>query len=106
MIEPTESEDKGEMDRFIDSLLSIREEISLIEQGKMDRNVNPLKMAPHTLAVLTATKWDRPYSREMAGFPKPWCTHKIWPSVGRINEHCGDRHLICSCPPMETYATQ
>ncbi|VDN17919.1 unnamed protein product [Gongylonema pulchrum] len=106
MIEPTESEDKDEMDRLVDSLLAIREEIALIETGRMDRNVNPLKMAPHTLAVLTATKWDRPYSREVAGFPKPWCAHKVWPSVSRIDEQYGDRNLICSCPPTEAYAEQ
>ncbi|VDN04287.1 unnamed protein product [Thelazia callipaeda] len=106
MIEPTESEDKGEMDRFIDSLISIREEISLIEQGKMDRNINPLKMAPHTISVLTATDWNRPYSRKVAGFPKPWCAHKVWPSIGRIDDQYGDRHLICSCPSTETYANE
>lgn len=60
-------------------------------------------MAPHTLSVLTSSKWDRPYSREIAAFPKPWCTYKLWPSVGRIDEQYGDKNLICSCPQIEVY---
>ncbi|VDD93647.1 unnamed protein product [Enterobius vermicularis] len=104
MIEPTESESKTEIDRLIDSLLAIRHEIAMIENGEMDRNCNPLKMAPHTLAVVTSSKWDRPYSREMAAFPKPWCYTKIWPTVGRIDDQYGDRNLLCSCPPVEDYA--
>lgn len=103
MIEPTESEDMAEMDRFVDSLLAIREEIRLIEDGKLSREVNPLKMAPHTKEVLMATKWDRPYTREMAAFPKPWCHQKLWPAVGRIDDQYGDRNLVCSCPPLSSY---
>ncbi|KAI1726951.1 glycine cleavage system p-protein [Ditylenchus destructor] len=102
MIEPTESEDKDEMDRFVDSLLAIREEIINIEKGVFDKEKNPLKMAPHTLEVLMSSKWDRPYTRELAGFPKPWCSdgHKVWPYVGRIDDQYGDRNLFCTCPPM------
>uniref|UniRef100_A0AC35FFB4 Glycine cleavage system P protein n=1 Tax=Panagrolaimus sp. PS1159 TaxID=55785 RepID=A0AC35FFB4_9BILA len=103
MIEPTESEDKAEMDRFVDSLLSIREEIQKIEEGLLDRDINPLKMAPHTLQVCVDSKWDRPYSREMAAFPAEWCHHKLFPTVGRIDDQYGDRNLICSCPPMDLY---
>ncbi|MFH4975901.1 hypothetical protein AB6A40_002610 [Gnathostoma spinigerum] len=103
MIEPTESEDKGEMDRLVDSLLSIREEISLIEEGKLDRHINPLKMAPHTLDIIASSHWDRPYSRELGGFPRPWCRWKIWPSVGRIDDQYGDRNFVCTCPPLESY---
>uniref|UniRef100_F1KTS9 Glycine cleavage system P protein n=1 Tax=Ascaris suum TaxID=6253 RepID=F1KTS9_ASCSU len=104
MIEPTESEDKGEMDRLVDSLLAIREEITLIEQGKLDRTCNPLKMAPHTQAVVTSSSWKRPYTREMAAFPKPWCAWKVWPTVGRIDDQYGDQHLVCSCPPISSYS--
>ncbi|XP_075170541.1 glycine dehydrogenase (decarboxylating), mitochondrial [Haematobia irritans] len=102
MIEPTESEDKEELDRFCDALISIREEIAQIEAGKLDRNVNPLKMAPHTQSQVISEKWDRPYSREMAAFPalfiKP--ESKIWPTVGRIDDAYGDKHLVCTCPPI------
>uniref|UniRef100_A0A0N5ATR5 Glycine cleavage system P protein n=1 Tax=Syphacia muris TaxID=451379 RepID=A0A0N5ATR5_9BILA len=100
MIEPTESESKAEMDRLVDSLLAIREEITMIEHGDFDRECNPLKMAPHTLAEVTSSKWYRPYSREMAAFPKPWCYSKIWPSVSRIDDHYGDLNLITTCPPL------
>ncbi|KJH49328.1 glycine dehydrogenase [decarboxylating] domain protein [Dictyocaulus viviparus] len=103
MIEPTESEDKGEIDRFIDALLAIREEISMIERGELDRNRNPLKMAPHTLAKVTADDWDLPYSRKMAGFPKPSCHHKSWPTAGRVDDQYGDLNLVCTCPPIESY---
>uniref|UniRef100_A0A158P6V5 Glycine cleavage system P protein n=1 Tax=Angiostrongylus cantonensis TaxID=6313 RepID=A0A158P6V5_ANGCA len=103
MIEPTESEDKGEMDRLVDALLAIREEIAMVERGELDRQQNPLKMAPHTLAKVAANDWELPYSREMAGFPKPWCHHKLWPSVGRVDDQYGDRNLVCTCPPIENY---
>ncbi|KAK0393196.1 hypothetical protein QR680_000093 [Steinernema hermaphroditum] len=104
MIEPTESEDKGEMDRFVDSLLSIREEIRQIEEGAMDREVNPLKMAPHPLYTVVNSDWNRPYSREVAAFPKPWCHSKHWPTVARIDDQYGDRNLFCTCAPMEAYS--
>jgi glycine dehydrogenase len=103
MIEPTESEDKAEMDRFVDSLLSIRAEIQQIEEGLLDREINPLKMAPHTLKVCIDSKWDRPYSRELAAFPAEWCYSKLFPTVGRIDDQYGDRNLVCSCPPMDSY---
>ncbi|CAJ0606050.1 unnamed protein product [Cylicocyclus nassatus] len=103
MIEPTESEDKGEMDRLVDALLAIREEIAMIERGELDRERNPLKMAPHTLAKVASDSWDLPYSRELAAFPKPWCHHKSWPTTGRIDDSYGDKHLVCTCPPIENY---
>ncbi|KAH8307912.1 hypothetical protein KR059_002223 [Drosophila kikkawai] len=102
MIEPTESEDKEELDRFCDAMISIREEIAEIEAGRMDKAVNPLKMSPHTQAQVISDKWDRPYTREQAAFPaifvKP--DAKIWPTVGRIDDAYGDKHLVCTCPPI------
>uniref|UniRef100_A0A1I7XBF0 Glycine cleavage system P protein n=1 Tax=Heterorhabditis bacteriophora TaxID=37862 RepID=A0A1I7XBF0_HETBA len=103
MIEPTESEDKAEMDRLVDALLSIREEIAMVERGELDRQINPLKMAPHTLSKVASDSWNLPYSRELAGFPKHWCHHKTWPTVGRIDDQFGDRNLVCTCPPIESY---
>ncbi|MCW5756080.1 MAG: aminomethyl-transferring glycine dehydrogenase [Phycisphaeraceae bacterium] len=102
MIEPTESEAKGELDRFCDALIAIRQEIRDIEQGKADREDNVLKHAPHTQAVLMANAWTHPYTREQAGFPKPWLRDaKFWPAVGRIDNAYGDRHLVCTCPSVE-----
>ncbi|GMT14299.1 hypothetical protein PFISCL1PPCAC_5596 [Pristionchus fissidentatus] len=103
MIEPTESEDKGEMDRLVEALLAIREEIVMIERGELDKTKNPLKMAPHTQASVISDSWDLPYSRELAAYPKPWCYHKQWPTVGRVDDQYGDRNLVCTCPPMESY---
>uniref|UniRef100_A0A8C6UKL9 glycine dehydrogenase (aminomethyl-transferring) n=1 Tax=Neogobius melanostomus TaxID=47308 RepID=A0A8C6UKL9_9GOBI len=105
MIEPTESEDKAEMDRFCDALLGIRQEIADIEEGRMDSRINPLKMAPHSLACITASNWDRPYSREFAAFPLPYIKPetKFWPGISRIDDIYGDQHLVCTCPPMEAY---
>uniref|UniRef100_A0A8C2PPW7 glycine dehydrogenase (aminomethyl-transferring) n=1 Tax=Cyprinus carpio TaxID=7962 RepID=A0A8C2PPW7_CYPCA len=105
MIEPTESEDKAELDRFCDSLLAIRQEIAEIEEGRMDSRVNPLKMAPHSLACITSTTWDRPYSREYAAFPMPFVRPetKFWPTISRIDDLYGDQHLVCTCPPMDVY---
>uniref|UniRef100_H3DDQ2 Glycine cleavage system P protein n=1 Tax=Tetraodon nigroviridis TaxID=99883 RepID=H3DDQ2_TETNG len=105
MIEPTESEDKAEMDRFCDALLGIRQEIADIEEGRMDSRVNPLKMAPHSLACVSSSTWDRPYSREHAAFPLPFIRPetKFWPSISRIDDIYGDQHLVCTCPPMEVY---
>jgi glycine dehydrogenase len=105
MVEPTESESKAELDRFCEAMISIREEIREIEQGKQPREGNMLKGAPHTAEVLTADAWDRPYSRHRAAFPAPWVlARKFWPSVGRLNAVLGDRQLICSCPPVEDWA--
>ena len=105
MIEPTESEGKAELDRFCEAMIAIRHEITAIETGAMDRANNPLKNAPHTAAAVTGTEWDRPYSREQAAFPAPWLrVHKYWPPVARVDNAYGDRNLICSCPPIDSYA--
>ena len=104
MIEPTESEDKAELDRFCDAMLSIREEIKAIEEGRMHATDNPLKNAPHTQAVICADEWAHPYSRKEAAFPLYYTTlNKFWPSVGRVNNTHGDRNLICTCEPVESY---
>lgn len=105
MVEPTESEPKAELDRFCDALLSIRKEIANIEAGNADKNDNVLKHAPHTLAVVSADVWDKPYSRQEAAFPLPYvAAHKFWPAVGRVNDSYGDRSLVCACPPLSEYA--
>jgi len=102
MIEPTESEDKDELDRFCDAMISIRQEIAEIEAGRFDKDINPLKMSPHTQSQVISDKWNRPYSREIAAFPaifvKP--ETKMWPTVGRIDDAYGDKHLVCTCPPI------
>jgi glycine dehydrogenase len=104
MIEPTESEDKAELDRFCDALLSIREEIKAIEEGKADKKDNVLKNAPHTQLVITADEWHHSYSRQEAAFPLYYITqNKFWPSVARVNNTHGDRNLICTCEPIESY---
>ena len=104
MIEPTESEDRAELDRFCDALLAIREEIRRVEEGQLDRKLNPLKMAPHTQDVVCSNTWERPYSREEAAFPLPYTKlNKFWPSVARVNNTHGDRNLICTCEPVEAY---
>ena len=104
MIEPTESEDKAELDRFCDALLGIRAEIRAIEEGKADKVDNALKNAPHTQFVITADEWNHAYSRQHAAFPLPWVKHnKFWPSVARVNNTYGDRNLICTCEPTESY---
>ncbi|HDZ56445.1 MAG TPA: glycine dehydrogenase (aminomethyl-transferring) [Pseudomonas xinjiangensis] len=103
MIEPTESESKAELDRFIDAMLTIRAEISRVEQGEWTADDNPLHNAPHTLADITG-EWDRSYSRQEAVFPQPWvAANKFWPSVNRIDNVYGDRNLFCACPPIEAY---
>ncbi len=103
MIEPTESESKREMDRFCDALIGIRREIAEIESGAADRDNNVLKNAPHTHHLLLQD-WQLPYSREQAYFPLPMALEdKYWPPVGRIDNVHGDRHLVCSCPPIEAY---
>ena len=105
MIEPTESEPKGELDRFCEALIAIRKEIEEVVSGKADPKDNVLKNAPHTAAAVAASDWPHAYSREQAVFPLPWVrANKFWPSVGRIDNPYGDRNLICICPPMETYA--
>jgi glycine dehydrogenase len=104
MIEPTESEDKAELDRFCDALISIRNEIRAIEEGKMDKKDNPLKNAPHTQLTVMAEEWPHAYSRMEAAFPLYYVTtNKFWPSVSRVNNTHGDRNLICTCEPVESY---
>lgn len=104
MIEPTESEDKAELDRFCDALLSIREEIRAIEEGKADKKDNPLKHAPHTQLAVVNSQWAHAYSREQAAFPLHYVTlNKFWPSIARVNNTYGDRNLICTCEPTESY---
>jgi glycine dehydrogenase len=104
MIEPTESEDKAELDRFCDALISIYEEIKAIEEGRADKTDNVLKNAPHTQAVVTADEWNHPYTRRQAAFPLDYVAGaKFWPSVARVNNTHGDRNLICTCEPMEAY---
>ncbi len=104
MIEPTESESLAELDRFCEAMIAIRAEIAAIERGELDRANNPLKNAPHTAAEVTAVEWNHPYSRQQAAFPAPWlAAHKYWPPVARVDNAYGDRHLVCSCPPMDAY---
>lgn len=103
MIEPTESESKEELDRFIDAMIAIREEIRAVENGELDSTDNPLTNAPHTAAEL-AGQWSHPYSREQAVYPgKTAVDSKYWPPVARVDNVYGDRNLVCSCPPMEAY---
>ena len=104
MIEPTESESKGELDRFCDAMIHIREEIRAIETGAMDALNNPLKNAPHTAAVLAVEPWLHPYSRAQAAFPvNALQANKYWPPVGRLDGVYGDRHLVCACPSPLDY---
>ena len=106
MIEPTESESKAELDRFVAALVAIRGEIDEIASGALPREDNPLKHAPHTLEVVVSDGWAHAYSRERAAFPAPWVRErKFWPAVGRVDNAYGDRNLICSCPPIEEYAS-
>jgi glycine dehydrogenase len=102
MIEPTESEDLAELDRFCDAMISIRKEI---DATHIDRPNNPLKNAPHTQTMLTSDQWDFPYSRQQAAFPLPYVSdNKFWPTVRRVDDAYGDRNLICTCTPIEAYA--
>tara|TARA_B100000809_G_scaffold70767_1_gene68304 strand:+ start:485 stop:3292 length:2808 start_codon:yes stop_codon:yes gene_type:complete len=104
MIEPTESESKTEMDRFCNAMISIKKEINDVISGKSDPRDNPLKNAPHTASQTTADDWTHSYSRQQAAYPSPWLKeHKYWPTVGRINNAYGDRILICTCPPIDSY---
>ncbi len=104
MIEPTESESKFELDRFCEAMLAIREEIAQIESGHTDQENNPLKNAPHTLGMLTHDEWSLPYNRAKAAFPLPYLAeNKFWPSVRRVDDAYGDRNLVCTCEPIESY---
>lgn len=107
MIEPTESESKAELDKFIETMITIREEIQEIENGSSDKANNVLKNAPHTCQNVLSDSWDKPYSREKAAFPVSRLrTDKFWPSVARVNEAYGDRNLVCTCLPLEAYMTE
>ena len=105
MIEPTESEDKAEIDRFCEALIAIKGEIEKIQNKSWDATDNPLKNAPHTVEMLTAESWDHQYTRQEAAYPLHWVKEgKFWPSVARINNSYGDRHLVCTCPDVASYA--
>lgn len=107
MIEPTESEDKGELDRFCDALIAIRKEIAEVEDGTADKTDNVLKNAPHTAFSIISDEWNHAYSRQKAAYPVDYLKAiKFWPSVGRVNNSYGDRNLICSCPPLEEYQSE
>lgn len=104
MIEPTESESQEELDRFCDAMILIHGEIQEIEKGQADPKDNPLKNSPHTAAMVIGDAWNHSYSREKAAYPAPWTKeHKFWPYVGRIDNVYGDRNLVCSCLPIESY---
>jgi glycine dehydrogenase len=106
MVEPTESEPKAELDRFCEAMKAIRAEIRAVEEGNAPREDNLLKHAPHTAEAIASSDWKHPYSRDQAAFPAPWTrARKFWPSVGRINNAQGDRNLVCTCPPIESYST-
>jgi glycine dehydrogenase len=107
MVEPTESEDLVEIDRFVDAMIGIRGEITRVAAGEWPVEDNPLRGAPHTAACL-ADKWDHPYSRELAGYPKGLApgvhNGKVWPPVRRVDGAHGDRNLVCNCPSVEAFA--
>ena len=104
MIEPTESESKGELDRFCEAMISIRKEIKEIEEGKFDKVDNVIKNAPHTCKLVVADNWTKPYSRQKAAYPLNWVRdNKFWPSVAKVDSAYGDRNLVCACPPIESY---
>ncbi len=105
MVEPTESEPLSELDRFVEAMISIREEIAEIEGGQADKDNNVIKNAPHTAAMAAGNAWDKPYSREKAAFPLPWSAEiKYFPPVTRIDDAYGDRNLVCTCEPIDSYA--
>ncbi|MGB5769146.1 MAG: glycine dehydrogenase (aminomethyl-transferring), partial [Crocosphaera sp.] len=104
MIEPTESEDLAELDRFCDAMITIYHEADAIANNDIDPQNNPLKNAPHTAQTVICSDWDHPYSREKAAYPASWTReHKFWPVVGRIDNAYGDRNLVCSCEGMDAY---
>ena len=107
MVEPTESEAKHELDRFIDAMIAIREEIRAVEEGRVDRDDNPLKNAPHTAAMVTAEVWAHDYSREQAAFPRAELKRqKYWPPVARVDNAYGDRNVFCACPPVSAFVAE
>ncbi|HXY27871.1 MAG TPA: glycine dehydrogenase (aminomethyl-transferring), partial [Acidimicrobiales bacterium] len=104
MVEPTESEDLTELDRFCDAMIAIRAEIDEVAAGRWAVEASPLRGAPHTASSLVS-EWDRPYDRRTAVFPTGETADKYWPPVARIDQAYGDRHLMCTCPPLEAFAT-
>jgi glycine dehydrogenase len=105
MVEPTESESQHELDRFCDAMIQIRDEIRAIEDGRLDREDNPLKHAPHTATQVSASKWTHAYPRELAAFPLPTLKlQKYWPPVARVDNVYGDKNVFCSCVPIEAFA--
>jgi glycine dehydrogenase len=107
MVEPTESESKAELDRFCDALISIRQEISAVQEGRLDANDNPLVNAPHTLADVAGSAWEHAYDRELAAYPVDSLRrYKYWATVNRVDNVYGDRNLFCACPPIESYMTE
>jgi len=106
MVEPTESESKVELDRFCDAMITIREEIARVERGEWSLDDSPLRRAPHPAADVATDEWDRPYPRELGAFPAgvAQAADKYWPPVSRIDNAYGDRHVFCSCPPIEDWA--
>jgi len=104
MMEPTESESKAELDRFIEAMIDIHRDILEVAEGKVEAGECVLRMAPHTAEVLLSETWDRKYPRSKAAFPLPWvAVNKFWPPVSRVNDGYGDRNLVCSCDPVESY---
>ncbi|MBM3564970.1 MAG: glycine dehydrogenase (aminomethyl-transferring), partial [Alphaproteobacteria bacterium] len=104
MVEPTESEPKAELDRFVAAMIAIRGEIARVEKGEWPKDDNPLKNAPHTADTVAGDAWPHPYSRETAAFPVPSLkAGKYWPPVARVDNVHGDRHVVCTCPPIEDY---
>ncbi len=104
MVEPTESESKAELDRFCEAMIAIRGEIDEIAAGRADKKDNVIKHAPHTAKAVVSSDWNRSYTREQAAYPLPWVReNKFWPAVARVDNVYGDKNLICSCPPMESY---
>jgi glycine dehydrogenase len=105
MIEPTESESRAELDRFVDAMAHIRAEIAAVADGRYDRADNPLRNAPHTAEMVSADRWDHAYPREVAAFPTPGLRRrKYWPPVARVDNVHGDRNLVCACPPLSDWA--
>ena len=105
MVEPTESEGRAEIDRFCDAMIAIRAEVAAVAAGTLDRTDNPLKNAPHTVAEVAGEAWTHAYTRDQAAFPLPWVqAAKYWPPVKRVDNVYGDRNLVCTCAPLESYA--
>ena len=104
MVEPTESEDLAELNRFCDAMLAIRAEIDDVGSGKVKIEDSPLRNAPHTIDQILSDKWDLPYDRNTAAYPAPWVkSNKFWPTCGRVDNVYGDRNLVCTCPPLSVY---